>query len=1078
MGIWGYRVVLLFLLLACSSQPEQNSEILIQEQKVADPKIYPTVTPIPPTSDPNPSPTPSPTLQPTPSPTPTVPITPLPSASIPPSNPPQPEWVNCEEDRTILNNDFAKPIFLLNFDDAIATEKIVKVKGDYELVPGISHQAFWLKKGGLAKFKWPELMGLHQGTMSFWLGSHNYWGRKGAEQKILDANVLSSDVQWVFRVEKAPLQNALQFYASSHELATGNDVMRVRSEDFTPGTWQHWAITWDSKEIRFYINGVLQQTLAKQNKYFDLAKIPDEFYLLSSNRSPSKPQLSQGNFYLDEFSLYDEPMTPTDIQRLMGAQLAALGPEIKSGNLLLQLWGSTYGYALQSIMDLRDKKIMVQNTSGSWWKLKFTKKQNNQVENLTLTDRAFAKADLGCQINNTNHQVKLSWNNIVLPGYSSVATQETVDVAMTLQPNAEQNAIATFLTVNNHSTEWSLEAAGLAWSGIKTVLHANTDRLLYPGPSIGKYYTNPYYGNWLSSVAKWEDLASLDRYPSRFLNMQWLGLYSTELKKSGIYLAVEDVQQKVKSLIVSPHGKQEMDNEQMDIEWVFYPNNLLNPGNDLPTTTPIVFALQDGDWFDFAKTYRAFLEKNKFDKKFPYAAEKNRSHWSDELGFFQTATILDSIKILTADNNQSYKTFWHYNSWQAASGLQINDLPNAPFSSHFAENLDWSLDHSIYVGLYTLATKWDRYLDASSVLGTGEQYWESQHGQSAVLVDKDLKYQDEKLSIIKDTNYYVHQSVMCPLTTLWKNQLLKQTAQILATKNVAAIYMDELGTVNLEFCRSTEHEHEAGSTTSYIDGFKNIIVAMRNLASKFNQPLLLYSEGFSEAYPMDAYLVNYWPTQEYLPLGPAIYHDWVQFWGRENNVKYETQDAIMAMQLEAFVWGILPGYVVEGLQLNNPKSIVLRDYFKKMAALRWQFRDFLAKGTMLRPPQLSYVSGSNPSKKLTPVTNASTITIPDMKMARNENNANQVYLNIAEVSGSAWRNAKNEYGIVLAANVALAKNVYVSIPWDTISSSAVTQYKVEMISSKYPANVITISKGKNIIVNMTAKEIILLRIHP
>lgn len=186
---------------------------------------------------------------------------------------------------------------------------------------------------------------------------------------------------------------------------------------------------------------------------------------------------------------------------------------------------------------------------------------------------------------------------------------------------------------------------------------------------------------------------------------------------------------------------------------------------------------------------------------------------------------------------------------------------------------------------------------------------------------------------------------MCPTTTTWKNEVRQICKKLYSDFGMDGIYLDVVSTAYEQCCDET-HLHAPGHGDFWWKAYGELIAGLRADAP---EDFAVVSESTSEVYSglLDGYLSWTWVQIDGVPAHSRIYGGRTAIFGRViTNNKRDDVDYFRFNIAQSLVYGQQLGWIHP--EIVNDKTQF--PFLKKMAAIRWDRRQFFAEAEMLRPP--------------------------------------------------------------------------------------------------------------------------------
>ncbi|MBR2847920.1 MAG: hypothetical protein IKB87_00515 [Clostridia bacterium] len=189
---------------------------------------------------------------------------------------------------------------------------------------------------------------------------------------------------------------------------------------------------------------------------------------------------------------------------------------------------------------------------------------------------------------------------------------------------------------------------------------------------------------------------------------------------------------------------------------------------------------------------------------------------------------------------------------------------------------------------------------------------------------------------------------MCPSTTTWKNEIQRIVKKLSKDYGMDGIYLDVVSTA-YEECFDETHLHTPGFSSFWWKSYAQLIDVLR---ASVPDDFAIVSESTSEVYSgmLDGYLSWTWVQVDGVPAHSQIYGGRTAIFGRViTQNKRDDADYFRFQIGQSLVFGQQLGWIHPEI-VNDPVQF---PFLKKMANLRYKYRDFFAEAEMLRPPMVT-----------------------------------------------------------------------------------------------------------------------------
>lgn len=715
-----------------------------------------------------------------------------------------------------------------------------------------------------------------EGSFAFWLYNHAYYGSSGVGALFINTD---NELHHGFNIElgiglsgtDATLQR-LRFLL--RDPTNGHRSVMARIHNWSPGEWRHIAATWGHGVMRLFIDGrpVGQTSDLPADMMAAPAGTltPNKLYLLSSGRSASN---AAGRWTMDRFHSYDGPLAPEEITHLYLSEVDRSGPMLDAGRMRIKLLGPKDGYGLEAVRDqTAGRLITTELPPGRWWRLLFAAADAPGA--VVTIDNSVIQTVPTCSVGAMG-QLTLDWEfelpDLQLTDNTTAAAKARL-VLTPLQDEVEARLFVKHASARPE-TAWTLNLVGLRFGGIGAIDPAAGDsfRMYLPQHYIGSFVDHPaqsMLAGFTGGNQGWHNPMGFgnNRYPSRNMNMQWVGLVDAAGKNASLYFAAHDPSLQVKSFfydnsVGDPYSGSianrtdliaEVSDLGIDLETVVFASDIGGVGNGYSQNWPVVFRIGDGDWWDLAQRYRQFALQQVWTNSGPLARRTDSPAWFQDLGLVQPSTIysdsapdsgiinrleIEMQALATANGfvpDSLGHLLWHFTSWhcegRTGSFHQANDLPFFCLGPTFRLLVAEANGKGTPTAIYTLPRDWELARDRGSTAHFDFEDWNRLKGWEHIIVGRfqqpedldDFPTEDEDLN-----EPQVAPLAMDPNSRLWAD-LNQELYDTLAATPIEGFYLDVLTTAQPRLCFNPDHPHRPGGGDYLVQGARRLIADLKS----------------------------------------------------------------------------------------------------------------------------------------------------------------------------------------------------------------------------------------------------------
>jgi hypothetical protein len=356
-------------------------------------------------------------------------------------------------------------------------------------------------------------------------------------------------------------------------------------------------------------------------------------------------------------------------------------------------------------------------------------------------------------------------------------------------------------------------------------------------------------------------------------------------------------------------------------------------GNDFTTIGDCVVELFEGDWFDAAQIYKAWVSRNTL--WWPSGDQQGRPdtpQWMRELPMWALMSGTPESVVEPCIRLREYLDVpmaVHWYNWHEIPF--DNDYPHYfPVKEGFAEGVKRLQDNGVRVMPYINGRLWDTDLEDFQTVAFAAAC-KNEAGENYV----EVYGSGEKLA------------PMCPTTEVWQEKVHEIVLRLVGPEyNVDGVYIDQIGAASPRLCFDKSHGHPLGGGHWWLeDGYWPML---ESLQSRLPDGKMITTECNAEPYCkwMDGYLGWHFQEQDQIPLFAAVYAGNVQIFSRA----YRGNDGLAHRMktAQAFVFGEQLGWINANIVLEDMD--VLAPFFRRLCRLRLALSPYMAWGQMARPP--------------------------------------------------------------------------------------------------------------------------------
>jgi hypothetical protein len=591
---------------------------------------------------------------------------------------------------------------------------------------------------------------------------------------------------------------------------------------------------------------------------------------------------------------------------------------VAAGNLEMTLQAGDGGIQVTSLVNLEDKAELLAQERAPLFELVV---RNGKGEEVWVSSE---KGWTRTAMNESEGGVVLEWENCPDAGL------EAFRVTVKAVPNPAV-----------HSWEWHLETEGtVGETRLEDVVFpqialneiASGGGVLYPdGPGV------LIHDLWTQDLQKWQ------RYGGGWCSMQFMTAFAAPRENRpapGFYYAMHDPMGSTKEIVMQSRAASRA------VKFFFeHPiPNQVPPTNAYVLPGKAVWGLFQGDWYDAAQIYKAWVKSEA--KWWPQLGEGGRADtplWMRELcAWAQTGGAPQEVvaQVKAFAEFLELPVGFHWYNWH-----QIpfdNDYPHYfPVKEGFAEAVRELQDANVFVMPYINGRLWD-----TRDKGAEDGEFTSVAFPAVAKMEDGAPFVESYGSKESDGSP-VKLGVMCPTTALWQNKVKEIVSRLQNEYGVKGVYIDQVAAATPVLCMDPAHGHPLAGGSWWNTGYWALLdVLRRDMAEDRMITTECNAEPFVNRF--DGYLTWHWQTDGQVPAFPAVYGGAIQMFGRSYGGG-DTRDLALRMKAaQQLVYGEQLGWLAPSIAMTPENG----PFFKQMVQLRWLLRRYFYEGEMLRPPRL------------------------------------------------------------------------------------------------------------------------------
>jgi len=538
--------------------------------------------------------------------------------------------------------------------------------------------------------------------------------------------------------------------------------------------------------------------------------------------------------------------------------------------------------------------VLSPNQKPMLWRLEL-RSEDKGLKPVRIDNRVQAR----CSAKVSEGKLDLRWEGIGLPDEPAA-----ISVRVTVALADASSASSWRITVDNRSKRYGV------WDVFFPVM-ANVGPDERPDVAVPRSNWGMLYRECRHRQGGW--------YPSCNWPMQFLCVNRAE---SGLYLACHDPEAWPKRFSLTPLG---------EFHFQVHAPNQGVAGTGYTQPFPIVVGAYKGNWWQGAKLYRRWAIANApWARKGPLTKRKDTPKKLLDLGLWMLGG--GGAKGVVANMRKAAELF------RVPIGIHWYNWHQIPFDTHypnyfptkpgFAEAVRELTGKGMVIMPYINGRLWDsgneNFRDAlpfACKSPEGKPYIEI-YGSKRPL------------------------AVMCPYTRFWQDKVNEICRRLMTECGVNAIYIDQIAAAGPRLCYDKRHKHSIGGGSWWVDGYREMLTPIRQMAHADSRDVILTTENNTECYMdnVDAFLTWNPRYDNEIPMMTAVYSGYTTYFASISSVG-DTLKAFAMSQGRDFLFGVQPGWM--GFELLERKNREKAYYLRDLATHRLAAAKFMIHGELL-----------------------------------------------------------------------------------------------------------------------------------
>lgn len=429
---------------------------------------------------------------------------------------------------------------------------------------------------------------------------------------------------------------------------------------------------------------------------------------------------------------------------------------------------------------------------------------------------------------------------------------------------------------------------------------------------------------------------SAQDYPSYGASFQFMAAWNDQTRRC-LYYGVHDPAPAAKKF----HFVREVNSPIMHVKASQPLCESDRPCNGQTLYGSCVWQLTDGDWYDAALIYRAWMEQNA--SWVPEVGRPDGGWLQDIDAWFLVHIDKDDFadEILEAAKDLGVRCAVHLYLWH--NNPFDNDYPHYfPEKPTVRRELKKLQDAGIRVIPYINGRLWD-------TRDRGVEDWQyTSVAKPMATKDRTGKVFTESYSAKEENGEHTVLAVMCPSTALWQETVKRVCNRLVNDIGFDGVYLDQIAAAKPQLCADRTHNHLPGGGSWWMERYNDLLCHV----SRVGDPAVLATECTGEPFMkhIQAYLSWLWIKNQQVPVFPVLYADRVVTFGISyHSMQGAERDGMAIFYAQSLLYGEQMGWLSPKLYRSMPE----KEFFRKLVGVRARLHHLFHGGVMLRPPVLS-----------------------------------------------------------------------------------------------------------------------------
>lgn len=387
------------------------------------------------------------------------------------------------------------------------------------------------------------------------------------------------------------------------------------------------------------------------------------------------------------------------------------------------------------------------------------------------------------------------------------------------------------------------------------------------------------------------------------------------------------------------------------------------PANSFSLPGSLTVSVLDGDWYDAALRYGAWLETHA--RRYPPLGREDTPDWMKKLALFVMDWMpndnpdADPTPVSVRPDTEPDRGNWVTAPAKLADrlglpiGYHLYNWHFIPFNNDYPryfpvkEGLEAGVKelkrHGVHVFPYVNA----RIADTRDARGESERFERDYLGGATKNLEGEPDL--ETYASHEPDGSLCTLAAVCPTWPAWRRTLREIVWRLREEYGTSGVYLDQIAAARQNLCCDRSHPHLPGNGAWWTEAYRNLMEELRESAGEgFGFMTESNAENYADC--MDGFLTWAWIKPDLVPFFPRLYAGRVLLLGRNTN-GYKKSDALYFRwhTAQAVIFGQTPGWTNADV-VYVPEKI---DFLCRACRLRADTLAYYDTGRMLRPPEIA-----------------------------------------------------------------------------------------------------------------------------